>query len=114
MENQSRTYNSLDMILEERIKAICTHIFAENIRLLKDELRDNLLGNYLTIHQVADILGKDVRTIKRYEKKGLKGYKIGRSYIYFEEDVKEFVEHKSKANSNNDTAQGTNLKFSML
>ncbi len=47
---------------------------------------------HLTIQQVSDILGKDEKTIRRYEKKGLKSYFIGRTRIYFEDDVLAFIE----------------------
>lgn len=96
MDNQSISFGSFDAVLDERIEAVCTRMFGENIQVLKESVKDSLVKSYLTIEQVAEKLGKTVKTIQRYERAGLRSYKIGRSRIYFEDDIEEFIESSRK------------------
>ena len=92
MDNQSISLTTMDEVLERKIREVCSKMFVENVRTLKQNLKDLLMNSYLTIQQVSDILGKDEKTIRRYEKKGHKSYFIGRTRIYFEDDVLAFIE----------------------
>ena len=96
MDNDSITLTSFDEVLEGKIREVCSKMFVENVRTLKQNLKELLMNSYLTIQQVADILGKDERTIRSYEKKGLKSYFIGRTRIYFEDDVLAFIESSTR------------------
>ena len=96
MDNQSISLTTMDEVLERKIREVCSKMFVENVRTLKQNLKDLLMNSYLTIQQVSDILGKDEKTIRRYEKKGLKSYFIGRTRIYFEDDVLAFIESRGR------------------
>ncbi len=92
MDDHNITPTSFDEVLEKKIKAVCSKIFKENFRAIKENMKELLTSCSLTIHEVAEILEKDEKTVRGYEKKGLKCYFIGRTRIYFEDDVMAFIE----------------------
>ena len=40
MDNQSISFGSFDAVLDERIEAVCTRMFGENIQVLKKSVKD--------------------------------------------------------------------------
>lgn len=96
MEDHGITLTSFDEVLEERIKKICSKMFDENIHAIKQNIKELLISCALTIKEVAQILGKDEKTIRSYGNKGLKSYSIGRTRVYFEDDVLAFIESNNR------------------
>lgn len=88
MDNDSNILRSLLSLLEKRVRAICAEMLSSNREAIKEEL----MSTRMTRDEVSEMLGKDVKSVSRYEANGLKCYHIGRTPLYFKEDVEAFIE----------------------
>ena len=72
MDNQSISLTTMDEVLERKIREVCSKMFVENVRTLKQNLKDLLMNSYLTIQQVSDILVRMRRQSAATKRKGLR------------------------------------------
>ena len=84
--------NLLNM-LREQVRETCAEVIEE----YRGALKQILLSQMMTREQVAVMLGRDVKTIGRYESDGLICHKIGKTPMYFMEDVQSFIESRKKS-----------------
>ena len=52
---------------------------------------------YMTRQEVADLFKKSLHTIARWERDGLKSFRVGRSVLYDIDDVQTFVDDRKAA-----------------
>ncbi len=99
MNNDGNIFMSIFTMLEEHVRTICSEILQE----YKQDVREKILASRMTREEVAQMIGKDVKSVSRYESEGLKSYRIGRTPIYFKEDVEDFIAGRKNRDKNPQT-----------
>lgn len=79
-------------MLRGLVRETCFEVFKE----YRESLKQSILEQRMTREQVAAMIGKDAKTVGRYESEGLPNYRVGRTPMYLKEDVESFLETRGK------------------